>query len=51
MFFRSAWFMVIFVVVVMIVAILLLGFLIFTVLQQFVARNKKADNESDQHEP
>lgn len=43
--------MVIFVVVVMIVAILLLGFLIFTVLQQFVARNKKADNESDQHEP
>ncbi|EPH14259.1 Uncharacterised protein [Mycobacteroides abscessus subsp. abscessus] len=51
MIFRSAWFMVIFVVVVMIVAILLLGFLIFTVLQQFVARNKKADNESDQHEP
>mgnify|MGYP000236937883 FL=1 len=51
MIFRSAWFMGIFVVVVMIVAILLLGFLIFTVLQQFVARNKKADNESDQHEP
>lgn len=51
MIFRSAWFMVIFVVGVMIVAILLLGFLIFTVLQQFVARNKKADNESDQHEP
>ena len=51
MIFRSAWFMVIFVVVVMIVAILLLGFLIFTVLQQFVARNKKADHESDQHEP
>lgn len=51
MIFRSAWFMVIFVVVVMIVAILLLGFLIFTVLQQFVARHKKTDNESDQHEP
>ena len=50
MIFRSAWFMVIFVVVVMIVAILLLGFLIFTVLQQFVTRHKNADNESDQHE-
>ena len=41
MFFRSAWFIVIFVVVVMLVAILLLGFLVFTGLQQFVARHKE----------
>ncbi|MCT2150617.1 hypothetical protein M3D48_08320 [Dermabacter vaginalis] len=51
MIFRSAWFMVIFVVVVMIVAILLLGFLIFTVLQQFVARHKNVDDESGPHGP